>query len=82
MKELLRDGELDDALGRELPKIGSIAGYPKLPLNFWDSENFFLLPVLIIFEGTTGADAAWLDHVHDRDKCVVTTSESGFVNAS
>ena len=46
---------------RELPSYGEITGYPKLPLGFWDDEDFFVMPILIIFKGLTGADPAWLE---------------------
>ena len=73
------DAELDAALGG-FADIGSIVGFPKLEPGFWDSDDFCILPGLLIFDGKTGADPAWLNLVHDRDRLVVATTESGFIN--
>ena len=60
--------------------LGGGGRYPKLPADFWDSELFYILPTLIIFDGLTGADPAWLNNVSNRDKFVTATTESGFID--
>jgi hypothetical protein len=35
---------------------------------------------LLIFKGKTGADPAWLNLVHDKQRLMVATTESGYIN--
>eukprot|EP00966_Prymnesium_polylepis_P104979 2431799-Prymnesium_polylepis.1 len=76
------DAEMDGALAAEIAKFGTIAGYPKLKAGFWDDDDFCVLPGLLIFEGKTAADPAWLNLVHDRDRMMIATTESGFIDTS
>ena len=77
--EAKSDAELDAALDG-ISEIGSIVGFPKLEPGFWDSDDFCILPGLLIFEGVTGADPAWLNLVHDKNRLTIATTESGFIN--
>ena len=64
---------------RSIP--GSVAGYPKLPANFWDADDFCVLPALLIFNaGESAPDPAWSNLVHDKDRLIVASTESGYVN--
>ena len=74
VKEMIRSGELES--------FGEVAGYPKLPLGFWDDDDFCVLQILIIFKGLTGADPAWLNFVHDKTRVMVACTETGYINTS
>ena len=39
-----------------------------------------MLPALLVFKGNTGADPAWLDLVHDKNRLMVACTESGHIN--
>jgi hypothetical protein len=71
-----RDAQLAD----EIAKFGVVAGYPKLDPGFWDDGDFMLLPGMLIFDGKLPPDEAWSNHLHDRDRLLVATSDSGFIN--
>jgi hypothetical protein len=66
----------------ELESFGEVAGYPKLPLGFWDGPDFCVLVTLIIFKGLTGADPAWLNLVSDKSRVMVACTESGYINTA
>ena len=73
---------MDAELAADIAKFGAVAGYPKLEPGFWDDDDFCLLPGLLIFEGKSAADPAWLNLVHDRDRLLVATTESGFIDTN
>jgi hypothetical protein len=81
--ELVRGGDtagLSEELIAKVSGIGSVAGYPKLPANFWDDEDFCLLPALLIFNaGDSAPDPAWSNFVHDKDRLILASTESGYV---
>ena len=74
------DATLDQGTRAKLD-VGQIAGYPKLPPGFWDCDDFCVLPGLLIFNaGDSAPDPAWSNFVHDKERLLVTSSESGYVN--
>ena len=73
------DDPLSNPRFAALRDIGFVAGYPKLPASFWDTENYCILPSLLIFEGKTAPDPAWLNYVKDKTKMMLATTESGFI---
>eukprot|EP00966_Prymnesium_polylepis_P230081 5323932-Prymnesium_polylepis.1 len=76
------DAALDADLCSKLAGIGQVAGYPKLRPGFWDCESFCVLPGLLIFNaGDSAPDAAWSNLVVDKDRLLITSTESGYVNA-
>jgi len=79
-KDPANEAALDTQLVAAINKMGTVAGYPKIEAGFWDGPDFFFLPGLLIFEGVTGADPAWLNKVHDKTRMVVAATESGYVN--
>ena len=70
------DARMDADLAAEVSKFGTVAGYTKLEPGFWDGDDFCLLPGLLIFEGKTSPDSAWSNHLHDRDRLLIATTES------
>ena len=61
--------------------VGWVAGYPKLQPGFWDDDDFCILPGLLIFNaGDTAPDPAWSNLVRDKDRLLVASTESGYVN--
>ena len=69
------------ALEAKLSSWGSVAGYPKMPAGFWDSDDFCILPGLLIFNaGDSAPDPAWSNFVHDKDRLLLASTESGYVN--
>lgn len=54
------DARFDLGIAEAIEKMGTVAGYPKVQPGFWDGSDFCVLPGLLIFEGQTGADPAWL----------------------
>ena len=72
---------LADDLGSRLQSFGQVAGYPKLPPGFWDNEDFCVLPALLIFNaGDTAPDPAWSNFIHDKDRLMIASTESGYIN--
>jgi hypothetical protein len=58
-----------------------VAGYPKLQPGFWDGDDFCILPGMLIFNaGDTAPDPAWSNFVRDKDRLIIASTESGYVN--
>ena len=62
-------------------RVGWVAGYPKLQPGFWDDDDFCILPGLLIFNaGDTAPDPAWSNFMRDKDRLLIASTESGYVN--
>eukprot|EP01050_Picozoa_sp_SAG11_P016883 SAG11_NODE_2360_length_3462_cov_2.125186_2_plen_736_part_00 len=70
----------DEAMDAWIEDVGGIGGFPLIPADFWDDDEFYVLPSLVIFQGETGADPAWMQLVENKNKTVVCCTSTGYIN--
>jgi hypothetical protein len=69
-----------EAIQNIVKEYGDVNGLPCLPADFWDDEDFYVLPTLVIFQGETGADENWLRLCKSEGKLLNACTPSGYIN--